>query len=85
VNKANQFTPRPVQLNNVRPNLSTASNTIKTGRVNVNTGNGSVNSGSVHVNAAEILKKFDLVNVKAAITPMETKMPLTKDEEASLM
>ncbi|GJZ32134.1 putative ribonuclease H-like domain-containing protein [Tanacetum coccineum] len=31
---------------------------------------------------AEILKKFDLVHVKAAITPMETKMPLTKDEEA---
>ncbi|GJV34604.1 hypothetical protein Tco_1395004 [Tanacetum coccineum] len=30
VNKANQFNPRPV---NVRPNLSTASNTIKTGRV----------------------------------------------------
>ncbi|GKA47970.1 hypothetical protein Tco_0740928 [Tanacetum coccineum] len=30
INKANQFTPRPV---NVRPNLSTASNTIKTGRV----------------------------------------------------
>ncbi|GJR02990.1 ribonuclease H-like domain-containing protein [Tanacetum coccineum] len=39
VNKANQFTPRPV---NVRPNLSTASNTIKTGRVNVNTGHGNV-------------------------------------------
>ncbi|GJS08292.1 ribonuclease H-like domain-containing protein [Tanacetum coccineum] len=31
---------------------------------------------------AEILKKFDLMNVKAAITPMETKVPLTKDEEA---
>ncbi|GJU05176.1 putative ribonuclease H-like domain-containing protein [Tanacetum coccineum] len=31
---------------------------------------------------AEILKKFDLVNVKAAITPMETKLPLTKDKEA---
>ncbi|GJZ32202.1 reverse transcriptase domain-containing protein [Tanacetum coccineum] len=30
----------------------------------------------------EILKKFDLMNVKAAITPMETKMPLTKDEES---
>ncbi|GJX90267.1 putative ribonuclease H-like domain-containing protein [Tanacetum coccineum] len=30
-----------------------------------------------------ILRKFDLVNVKAAITPMETKVPLTKDEEAS--
>ncbi|GJZ25483.1 hypothetical protein Tco_0569736 [Tanacetum coccineum] len=38
VNKANQFTPRPVQLNNIRPNFSTASRTIKTGRVNVNSG-----------------------------------------------
>ncbi|GJZ50494.1 hypothetical protein Tco_0604684 [Tanacetum coccineum] len=37
VNKANQFTPRPVQLSNIRPNHSTASKTIKTGRVNVNT------------------------------------------------
>ncbi|GJX00523.1 hypothetical protein Tco_0184436 [Tanacetum coccineum] len=43
-NKANQFTPRPVQLNNIRPNLSTASNTIKTGRVNANTGHGNVSS-----------------------------------------
>ncbi|GJU61283.1 putative ribonuclease H-like domain-containing protein [Tanacetum coccineum] len=31
---------------------------------------------------AEILKKFDLVNVKTAVTPMETKVALTKDEEA---
>ncbi|GJY77636.1 ribonuclease H-like domain-containing protein [Tanacetum coccineum] len=30
----------------------------------------------------EILKKFDLVNVKTVITPMETKVVLTKDEEA---
>ncbi|GJV94589.1 putative ribonuclease H-like domain-containing protein [Tanacetum coccineum] len=30
----------------------------------------------------KILKKFDLVNVKTAITPMETKVALTKDEEA---
>ncbi|GJW88018.1 hypothetical protein Tco_0163358 [Tanacetum coccineum] len=53
INKANQFTPRPV---NVRPNLSTANNTIKTGRVNDNTGHGNVNSDSVHVNA--VLKFF---------------------------
>ncbi|GJV45273.1 hypothetical protein Tco_1429809 [Tanacetum coccineum] len=46
VNKANQFTPRPVQLNNIRPNLNTASKTIKTGRVNVNTGHGNVSSVS---------------------------------------
>ncbi|GJY18015.1 putative ribonuclease H-like domain-containing protein [Tanacetum coccineum] len=50
VNKANQFTPRPVQLSNIRPNLSTASKTIKTGRVNVNTGHGNVSSGSVTCN-----------------------------------
>ncbi|GJS95193.1 hypothetical protein Tco_0802161 [Tanacetum coccineum] len=31
---------------------------------------------------AEILKKFDLVNVKIAITSMETKVDLTKYEEA---
>ncbi|GJS10870.1 putative ribonuclease H-like domain-containing protein [Tanacetum coccineum] len=31
---------------------------------------------------AEILKKIDLVSVKTAITPMETKVALTKDEEA---
>ncbi|GJS99320.1 putative ribonuclease H-like domain-containing protein [Tanacetum coccineum] len=31
---------------------------------------------------AEMLKKFDLASVKTAITPMETNMALTKDEEA---
>ncbi|GJY81388.1 zinc finger, CCHC-type containing protein [Tanacetum coccineum] len=46
MNKANQFTPRPVQLNNIRPNLRTASNTIKTGKVNANTGHGNVSSVS---------------------------------------
>ncbi|GJT15455.1 putative ribonuclease H-like domain-containing protein [Tanacetum coccineum] len=56
VNKANQFTPRPVQQSNIRPNLSTASKTIKTGRVNVNTGYGNVNSGSVHVNSGTQFK-----------------------------
>ncbi|GJV11070.1 hypothetical protein Tco_1352611, partial [Tanacetum coccineum] len=56
VNKANQFTPRPVQLSNIRPNLSTASNTIKTGRVNVNTGHGNVSSGRVYVNSGTQIK-----------------------------
>ncbi|GJZ65725.1 putative ribonuclease H-like domain-containing protein [Tanacetum coccineum] len=44
------------------------------------------NKGGIFISqdkyVAKILKKFDLVNVKAAITPMETKLPLTKDEEA---
>ncbi|GKD90931.1 hypothetical protein Tco_1366438, partial [Tanacetum coccineum] len=51
VNKANQFTPRPVQISNIRPNFSTASRTIKTGRVNVNTGKQHVNSGRMYVNS----------------------------------
>ncbi|GJR37870.1 putative ribonuclease H-like domain-containing protein [Tanacetum coccineum] len=32
---------------------------------------------------AEILKKFDYVSVKTASTPIETRKPLVKDEEAS--
>ncbi|GKD96268.1 ribonuclease H-like domain-containing protein [Tanacetum coccineum] len=32
---------------------------------------------------AGMLKKFDLANVNTAITPMETKMALTKDEESA--
>ncbi|GJU80967.1 putative ribonuclease H-like domain-containing protein [Tanacetum coccineum] len=32
---------------------------------------------------ADMLKNFDLASVKIAITPMETKMALTKDEEAN--
>ncbi|GJV06193.1 hypothetical protein Tco_1343849 [Tanacetum coccineum] len=51
INKANQFNPRPV---NVRPNLSTASNTFKTGRVNVNTGKQNVSSGNKHVNSGSV-------------------------------
>ncbi|GKF18327.1 hypothetical protein Tco_0063245, partial [Tanacetum coccineum] len=49
VNKANQFTTRPV-------NFSTATKSVKTGRVNVNTGHGNVNSGSVHVKAGTQIK-----------------------------
>ncbi|GKA89234.1 hypothetical protein Tco_0811046, partial [Tanacetum coccineum] len=56
VNKANQFTPRPVQLSNIRPNRSTVSRTVKTGRVNVNTGHGNVSSGNMHVNSGTQIK-----------------------------
>ncbi|GJS12639.1 putative RNA-directed DNA polymerase [Tanacetum coccineum] len=54
VNKANQFTPRPVQLSNFRPNLSTASRTINTGRVNVNTARINVNTARVNVNTVNL-------------------------------
>ncbi|GJW02432.1 putative ribonuclease H-like domain-containing protein [Tanacetum coccineum] len=65
VNKANQFTPRPVQISNIRPNFSTASRTIKTGRVNVNTGHGNVSSGSVHVNSGHVHVNSGSVHVSS--------------------
>ncbi|GJU02240.1 copia protein [Tanacetum coccineum] len=40
------FTPRPVQLSNIRPNLTTTSKTIKPGRVNVNIGHGNISTVS---------------------------------------
>ncbi|GKG11358.1 hypothetical protein Tco_0342758, partial [Tanacetum coccineum] len=54
VNKANQFTPRPVQLSNFRPNLSTASRIINTGRVNVNTARVNVNTGYGNVSSVSL-------------------------------
>ncbi|GJW84223.1 ribonuclease H-like domain-containing protein [Tanacetum coccineum] len=38
--------------------------------------------GRFSLRIADMLKKFDLASVKTAITPMETKMALTNDEEA---
>ncbi|GJW37337.1 hypothetical protein Tco_0060257 [Tanacetum coccineum] len=69
VNKANQFTPRPVQLSNIRPNLSTASKTIKTGRVNVNTqGNENVSSRIIPHEAYEHRGIIDNGNCNLAHT-----------------
>ncbi|GJR82000.1 putative ribonuclease H-like domain-containing protein [Tanacetum coccineum] len=45
VNKANQFTPRPLQLTGTQ---------IKSGSSRVNTGKQNINSGSVHVNTARV-------------------------------
>ncbi|GKF95586.1 hypothetical protein Tco_0288321, partial [Tanacetum coccineum] len=65
VNKENQFTPRPVQLSNIRPNLSTASRTINTGRENVNPGRVNVNPGRVNVNSGHENVNSDSVHVNA--------------------
>ncbi|GKA03353.1 putative ribonuclease H-like domain-containing protein [Tanacetum coccineum] len=61
VNKANQFTPRPIQISNIRPNFSTASRThvnsgtqFKSGASRFNTDKQHVNSGCVHVNTGRI-------------------------------
>ncbi|GJR82161.1 ribonuclease H-like domain-containing protein [Tanacetum coccineum] len=67
VNKANQFTPRPVQLSSIRPKFNTGKQHVNSGSVHVNsgtqiksgasrfnTGKQTVNSGSVHVNTARV-------------------------------
>ncbi|GJT40232.1 hypothetical protein Tco_0940097 [Tanacetum coccineum] len=46
VNKEITSLPRTCTTSNIRPNLSTANKTIKTGRVNVNTGHGNVSTVS---------------------------------------
>ncbi|GJV29711.1 hypothetical protein Tco_1386159 [Tanacetum coccineum] len=48
VNKANKFTPRPVQLSKINPTLVTASKHIKSGRVIVITGHGNVSFCAVN-------------------------------------
>ncbi|GKD46907.1 hypothetical protein Tco_1271552, partial [Tanacetum coccineum] len=71
VNKANQFTPRPVQLSNIRPNLSTASRTINTGRVNVNPGRVNVNPGHENVNSDSVHVK-SVTQIKSAASRVNT-------------
>ncbi|GJX84788.1 hypothetical protein Tco_0335562 [Tanacetum coccineum] len=56
VNKANQFTPRPVQLNNIRPNFSTASRQIKQEGKFKYSGKQNVSSGSLHVSSGTHIK-----------------------------
>ncbi|GKF46559.1 hypothetical protein Tco_0136361 [Tanacetum coccineum] len=38
--------------------------------------------GRFQMSSIDMLKKFDLASMKTAITPMETKMALPKDDEA---
>ncbi|GKF44999.1 hypothetical protein Tco_0131551, partial [Tanacetum coccineum] len=50
VNHANQFIPRPVQLNDVRPNVNPVRPNVNSIRSNVNTGRANVNSVRQKVN-----------------------------------
>ncbi|GJT47767.1 putative ribonuclease H-like domain-containing protein [Tanacetum coccineum] len=51
VNHANQFVPRPVQLNTGRANVNSVRPNVNTGRANVNTGRANVNSVRQNVNS----------------------------------
>ncbi|GJS31149.1 hypothetical protein Tco_0491769, partial [Tanacetum coccineum] len=50
INHANQFVPRPVQLNTGRPNINSVRTNINTGRTNINTGRTNINSVRPRVN-----------------------------------
>ncbi|GJR76876.1 putative ribonuclease H-like domain-containing protein [Tanacetum coccineum] len=50
VNHANQFVPKPVQLNGGRPNANSVRPNVNTGRTNVNPVRPTVNTGSSNVN-----------------------------------
>ncbi|GJS18838.1 hypothetical protein Tco_0413310 [Tanacetum coccineum] len=50
VNHANQFVPKPVQLNGGRPNVNSVRSNVNTGRTNVNPVRPTVNTGSSNVN-----------------------------------
>ncbi|GJZ61412.1 putative ribonuclease H-like domain-containing protein [Tanacetum coccineum] len=50
VNHANQFVPKPVQLNGGRPNANSVRPNVNTGRVNVNSVRSNVNTGRTNVN-----------------------------------
>ncbi|GKD22190.1 hypothetical protein Tco_1223893, partial [Tanacetum coccineum] len=50
VNHANQFGPKPVQLNGGRPNANSVRPNVNTGRVNVNPVRSNVNTGRTNVN-----------------------------------
>ncbi|GJR77757.1 hypothetical protein Tco_0090122 [Tanacetum coccineum] len=51
VNHANQFVPRPVQLNAGRPNINSVRPNINTGRTNVNSVRPNINTGRTNVNS----------------------------------
>ncbi|GKE77702.1 hypothetical protein Tco_1543822 [Tanacetum coccineum] len=51
VNHANQFVPRPVQLNAGRPNINSLRPNINTGRTNVNSVRPNINTSRTNVNS----------------------------------
>ncbi|GJU57661.1 hypothetical protein Tco_1235427 [Tanacetum coccineum] len=53
INHANQFVPRPVQLNAGRPNINSVRPNINTGRTNINSVRPNINTGRVNVNSVK--------------------------------
>ncbi|GKC63571.1 ribonuclease H-like domain-containing protein [Tanacetum coccineum] len=54
INHANQFVPRPVQLNAIRPNINSVRSNVNTGRANINSVRQNVSSVRSNVNTGRV-------------------------------
>ncbi|GJR42011.1 ribonuclease H-like domain-containing protein [Tanacetum coccineum] len=62
-NHANQFVPRPVQLNAGRPNINSVRPNINTGRTNINSVRPNINTGRTNINSVRPNINTGRVNV----------------------
>ncbi|GJU11941.1 ribonuclease H-like domain-containing protein [Tanacetum coccineum] len=79
VNHANQFVPRPVQLNAVRPNVNTVRPNVNSVRSNVNSVRPNVNTGSAKVNSV----RQNVNSVKTNVNSGSTKQPVPASNSKS--
>ncbi|GJZ83684.1 hypothetical protein Tco_0648857 [Tanacetum coccineum] len=86
VNHANQFVPRPVQLNAVRPNVNSVRSNVNTGRANVNSVRTNVNSVRSNVNTgrANVNSVRQKVNTGSFnVNTVRTKQPVPTSNSKS--
>ncbi|GKC57547.1 ribonuclease H-like domain-containing protein [Tanacetum coccineum] len=91
VNHANQFVPRPVQLNAVRPNVNSVRSNVNTGRANINFVRQKVNTGSFNVNTVRTKQpvptsnsKFLVLEIGALLLRPQQDHPLKNMEDRGI-
>ncbi|GKA80934.1 hypothetical protein Tco_0787626 [Tanacetum coccineum] len=71
-NHANQFVPKPVQLNAGRPKINSVRPNINTGRTNINSVRPNINTGRVNVNSVRPNVNTGRVNVNSVRSNVNT-------------
>ncbi|GJY23721.1 putative ribonuclease H-like domain-containing protein, partial [Tanacetum coccineum] len=71
INHANQFVPRPVQLNTSRPNINYVRTNINTGRTNINYVRTNINTGRTNINY--VRPRVNTVNTVRFKQPVPTR------------
>ncbi|GJW05805.1 hypothetical protein Tco_1568228 [Tanacetum coccineum] len=72
INHANQFVPRPVQLNAGRPNINSVRPNINTGRTNINSVRPNINTGRTNINFVRPNINTGRVNVNSVKSNVNT-------------